>query len=184
MPLQTPKSLGKALDFIHQSGLHLPCSKTNYPKVLLTDKSSYPKEIKNRWRRIENHSKTWCETQELLEPHFGPSPRALGADSRAAPLGAQQLLEPGHVFLMPAASKLIIIWEQGLAKNIESSTTSQKCLFGNSSGIPGAMMPGWSMLSCPLQQWHGEGQGKAAPRLGDMGQCEAIPPLFASAPLS
>lgn len=49
--------LGEAL---HSPVLHLPCSKTNYLKALLTNNPSYPEEerVKNRWRGMENQSKT------------------------------------------------------------------------------------------------------------------------------
>lgn len=126
-----------------------------------------------------------CVSQELLEPHFGPCPRALGAHRQGrtawCPAAAEAWACPPRACCFQADHYS----RAGLAKTPESSTTSDKCSFGNSSGIPCAVLPGWNVLSCPLQQWHGEGQGKAPPRLGDMGQCGSNPsPLFASAPLS
>lgn len=53
-------------------------------------------------------------------------------------LKAQRLVKPGHVVLVPAASKLSVIGGQGPADSSESSTTTHKCSFGNASGIPWA----------------------------------------------
>lgn len=167
----------KALDFIHQSGLHLPCSKTNYPKVLLTDKPSHPEEIKKRWRRIENHSKTCLCNPGTAGATFWAIPQGTG--SRQV---GQDCLVPSSWWSLGMSSSHLLLpsWPLQEGRAWPKPPKAPQHLINVHLETPVA-----SLVQCCLDETHwavlssngvGRVKGKQHQGLGPWGSVETIPP--------
>lgn len=97
----------------------------------------------------------------------------------AGPLGTRRLVEPGHVCLVPAASKPSVIGGQSLANDSESWTATHKCSFGNASGDPlcNAVQVKHAALSPPAMARGGSGESSSG--AGGHGGCVKWFPLSA-----